>query len=94
MVERPQELFHVEEFWKFKMRVGLVRDAERILRVAVTCWSLNASKDLNHVRPYSFLNNPATPPLRRDPLNSHVEDLELSCRFFMLRELKKIEVSN
>jgi len=32
MVEKSQELFDVEEFWKFKMRVGLVRDAERIPR--------------------------------------------------------------
>jgi tRNA-binding protein len=32
MAERPQELFDVEEFWKFKMRVGLVKDAERVPR--------------------------------------------------------------
>ena len=32
MAEKSQELYDVEEFWKFKMRVGLVREAERIPR--------------------------------------------------------------
>jgi len=32
MAGGPQELYDVEEFWKFKMRIGLVKDAERIPR--------------------------------------------------------------
>jgi len=32
VTEKAQELYDVEEFWKFRMRVGLVKDAVRIPR--------------------------------------------------------------